>query len=47
MLKDAIADHDRLVAGIDPDMHVQAERDDPPRCFLEQIDQIAVAIERR
>ena len=47
VLKDAVADHDRLVAGIDSDMHVQTEGDDPPRGFLQQIDQVEVAIERR
>ena len=44
MLKDAVADHDRLVAGINPDMHVQSERDDPPRGVLEQINQVMIAI---
>jgi hypothetical protein len=47
MLKNAIANHDRLVAGIDPDMHVQSEGDDSTRRLLKQIDQVAIAIERR
>ena len=47
MLKDAVADHDRLVAGIDSDMDVQTEGDDPTRRFLQQIDDVEIAIELR
>ena len=39
VLHDPIADHDRLVARIDADVDVQAEGDEPPGGFLEQVDQ--------
>ena len=46
VLKDPVADHDRLVARIDADMDMQAERHQPPGCFLEQLDQAVVALVR-
>ena len=44
VLHDPVADHDRLVARIDADVDVQAEGDQPPGGFLEQLDQAVVAL---
>ena len=40
----AIADHHRLVAGIDSDVHVQSEGHQASRHFLQQVHQVVVAI---
>ena len=46
MLEDSVADHDRLVARIDADMDVQAERHQPAGRFLEKLDQAMVSLIR-
>ena len=47
MPHDAVANHHRLVARIDADVHVQAERHQPPGHFLQQIHELQIAIVRR
>ena len=39
VVQDPVADHDRLVARVEPDVDVQAERDEPAGRRLEQVDQ--------
>ena len=43
MPQDAVADHHGLVARVDPHVDVQAKGDQPPRHFLQQIDEVQVA----
>ena len=44
VFQNALADHDRFVAGINANVHVQTERDDPHAPFLQQLDEVEVAI---